>query len=302
MHPRNLHKDCYPMEALCRTYPALKPFLIKAKSGKLSIDFSHAPAVKTLNAALLKHYYQVDFWQLPDGYLCPPVPGRADYIHGIADLLKAKSIDPSISPVKGLDIGVGANAIYPIIGVSTYGWQFVGSDVDEGAIKNATEIALNNTLLKDHFSVRRQKQKSSIFNGIVGCEEEFTFSMCNPPFHKSAKDAMHGTQRKTANLSRNKAKRRDNKPTLAPIQANLNFSGQANELWCEGGELAFIQRMINESTQFKQNINWFTCLVSKGTHLRPIETSVRFAKASDFHIVEMGQGSKISRFVAWTFT
>ncbi|BFT29579.1 23S rRNA (adenine(1618)-N(6))-methyltransferase RlmF [Alteromonas sp. D210916BOD_24] len=302
MHPRNLHKNGYPMEALCETYPALKPFLNKAKSGKLSIDFSHAPAVKTLNAALLKHYYQVDFWQLPDGYLCPPVPGRADYIHGIADLLKSTSIDPSNSPVKGLDIGVGANAIYPIIGVNSYGWQFVGSDVDAGAIKNATEIALGNTHLKDHFSVRRQSQSTCIFKGIIRSDDVFTFSMCNPPFHKSAKDAVLGTQRKTANLGRNKAKRAGYKPTLAPTKANLNFSGQANELWCEGGELAFIQRMISESTQFKNNVNWFTCLVSKSAHLRPIETSVRYVNASDFQIVEMGQGSKLSRFVAWTFT
>ena len=87
MHPRNLHKNGYPMDALCQSYPALKPFLVRAKSGKTSIDFTNANAVKALNAALLFHYYKLEYWDMPEGYLCPPVPGRADYIHGIADLL-----------------------------------------------------------------------------------------------------------------------------------------------------------------------------------------------------------------------
>ena len=86
MHPKNLHKNGYPMDALCQSYPALEPFLVSTKNGSVSINFADPQAVKMLNAALLHHYYRLDYWSIPDGYLCPPVPGRADYIHGIADL------------------------------------------------------------------------------------------------------------------------------------------------------------------------------------------------------------------------
>ncbi|MDY6977311.1 MAG: 23S rRNA (adenine(1618)-N(6))-methyltransferase RlmF [Pseudomonadota bacterium] len=324
MHPKNLHKNGYPMDALCQSYPALKPFLVKAKSGNISIDFTNSQAVKVLNAALLRHYYRLDYWDIPEGYLCPPVPGRADYIHGIADLLK--STESSVQNrqgqnVRGLDIGVGANAIYPIIGVTSYDWLFVGSDVDETAVKSAKTIAAKNSVLTDKLQVRKQTNSAHIFNGVIKENERFTFTMCNPPFHKSAQDALSGTRRKTSNLTRNKQKRgggkfsdnRDQGLGYRPSNlqgkhasyqkqgANLNFAGQANELWCEGGELAFIQRMVQESVSVKNNVEWFTCLVSKSAHLKPIKTSINYYGATQCKVVDMGQGSKLSRFIAWTF-
>lgn len=302
MHPRNIHKDGYPIELLCRSYPLLKSFVINAKSGKKSIDFSNPQAVVALNSALLKHYYNVDFWQLPKDYLCPPVPGRADYIHGIADLLSSSTFENNQQEkVKGLDIGVGANAIYPIIGTSVYKWQFVGSDIDDGALQNARDIAKNNTELASHFSLRKQSDVKAIFSGVIKPDDFFTFTMCNPPFHKSAKEALAGTQRKTGNLAKNKQKRGSKPARLPKDSANLNFAGTSNELWCEGGELAFIQKMIKESTLFKNNVGWFTCLVSKSAHLKPLETSIRYYNATKFKVVEMGQGNKISRFIAWSF-
>ena len=324
MHPKNLHKNGYPMDALCQTYPALKPYLVRAKSGNTSIDFTNSQAVKVLNAALLRHYYRLEYWDIPEGYLCPPVPGRADYIHGIADLLKTTS---SIGKngrgqgIRGLDIGVGANAIYPIIGVTSYDWSFVGSDVDDVAVKSAKTIAAKNSMLVNKFQVRKQTNSAHIFNGVIKENERFTFTMCNPPFHKSAQEALSGTRRKTSNLIRNKQKRSGGRCSNTPVQrfgqhpsalepekasqlgqkANLNFAGQANELWCEGGELAFIQRMVKESVTVKENVAWFTCLVSKSAHLKPIKTSISYYGATQCKVVDMGQGSKLSRFIAWSF-
>jgi 23S rRNA (adenine1618-N6)-methyltransferase len=50
-----------------------------------TIDFSDPEAVKSLNQALLISYYDIQMGY--SHYLCPPIPGRADYIHYIADLL-----------------------------------------------------------------------------------------------------------------------------------------------------------------------------------------------------------------------
>lgn len=290
------------MGKLRQTYPALADYLIKAKSGNLSIDFSNPRAVKALNAALLAHYYHIAHWDIPQGYLCPPVPGRADYIHGIADLLASENQGqiPRGADVKGLDIGVGANAIYPIIGSQSYGWAFVGSDIDTTSVNACKQLIKQNPVLKTSFSTRHQTDKRCIFNGVVKSDDHFAFSMCNPPFHKSADDALRGSTLKTANLSRHKQKY-GSKVSKRVAATNLNFAGRSNELWCEGGELAFIQQMIKESVQVKDNITWFTCLVSKSAHLKPIATSVNYYGATQFKQIDMGQGQKQSRFVAWTF-
>ena len=324
MHVRNVHKDGYPMAALCQAHPALSGYVINAKSGKKSIDFANQDAVKTLNAALLIHYYGLKTWDIPNGYLCPPVPGRADYIHGIADILASsnKGVIPQGNSVRGLDVGIGANAIYPIIGSQSYGWQFVGSDIDAVSVKSAKSIANKNPKLTPLLSVRKQSNKAKIFEGIIQPNEHFTFTMCNPPFHKSAEAAALGSERKAIGLKGNKHKRSGKKPradinahanastyakTFAkakPDTSNikLNFAGTGNELWCEGGELAFIQRMIIESVAYKNQVDWFTCLVSKSEHLKPIETSINYYGAKKFLKVDMGQGHKQSRFVAWRFS
>ena len=303
MHPRNVHKNGYPMDKLFQAHPPLRAYSVKAKSGKQSIDFSDPAAVKTLNAALLIHYYGLNVWDIPDGYLCPPVPGRADYIHGIADVLAQHHGGniPMGKKVKGLDIGTGANAIYPIIGSQQYGWRFVGTDIDEVSVKSAKALAANNPSLAPLFSVRLQSDKDKIFEGVLRPNEHFAFSMCNPPFHKSAKDAARGSLRKTKGLQKNKRKRNTTSSEHHHRTPILNFAGTSNELWCEGGELAFIQKMIGESVNVKHQIDWFTCLVSKSEHLKAIEKSAEYHQATQFIKVNMAQGNKLSRFVAWTF-
>ncbi|MBU3002989.1 23S rRNA (adenine(1618)-N(6))-methyltransferase RlmF [Paraglaciecola arctica] len=301
-HSRNLHKENYPLAQMVQSYPALRPYLITKPDGGLSIDFADASAVKTLNAALLAHYYQVEFWDIPKGYLCPPVPGRADYVHYLADLLALDNnvVIPNGKTTKGLDIGTGANLIYPIIASRSYGWQMVGTDIDPVSIKSANTIIAANKVLTDHVKVRRQKQPQSIFAGVVKANEHFAFCMCNPPFHQSAEQANAGSQRKVKNLAKNKFKRGVN-PDRNPTKTNLNFAGQANELWCEGVELRFIQRMIAESQEFAQQITWFSSLVSKKDNLPLIYKSLREQGVRDLKTVDMAQGQKISRFVAWRF-
>jgi len=48
--------------------------------------------VKVLNTALLFKYYNIQSWNFPDDNLCPPISGRVDYIHHLADLLKTSNI------------------------------------------------------------------------------------------------------------------------------------------------------------------------------------------------------------------
>lgn len=304
MHIRNLHKEGYDFEALVRTQPSLEKFVKSNPNGRKTIDFANAHGVKTLNAALLKHYYGISFWDIPNGYLCPPVPGRADYIHALADLLAQTYPNYKKSKIKALDIGTGANLIYPIVGSQLYAWQFVGTDTDKVAVESAKVIQSSNVCLQSTVSIRHQNNLNNIFEGVVEASDHFAFCMCNPPFHKSSQAALQGSNQKNENLNRNRSKRGsmlNQKPPNPLNKGSLNFAGQNNELWCEGGELGFIQKMIAESIAYQSQIFWFTSLVSKKDSLKAIYASLKKANVTEHKTINMGQGSKISRFVAWRF-
>nr|WP_294938348.1 23S rRNA (adenine(1618)-N(6))-methyltransferase RlmF [uncultured Flavobacterium sp.] len=292
LHPRNKHNSNYDFKALIETSPELESFVGPNKFGNESIDFANPDAVRALNKALLKHFYNINYWELPKTNLCPPIPGRADYLHYIADVLAENNngIIPTGNSVRILDIGVGANCIYPIIGHQEYGWEFVGTEVDKPAKATAETIIKNNPDLKNAISIRLQGSKRQIFKGIIQPEERFDFTICNPPFHNSKEEATKGTQRKLKNLG----KTIEGKPVL-------NFSGQNNELWYEGGELAFITNMIYESVHFKTQCQWFSSLVSKKETLKPLYTILKKVKAVDVKSIEMEQGNKSSRILVWRF-
>lgn len=291
LHHRNKHRSRYDFEQLIIVCPDLKPFVSINKFNIETIDFTNPLAVKTLNQALLKQFYNIDFWDIPQNYLCPPIPGRVDYIHNIADILALSNgnVIPIGKHVKVLDIGVGANCIYPLLGYQEYGWSFIGSDVDPFSIKIASQIVQANSLSKS-IELRHQKHSNHIFNGIIKPNEIIDVTMCNPPFHSSAAEAKEGTERKWKNLGQEKH-----------IKSNLNFGGQSNELWCKGGERTFILKMIEESILFSQNCLWFTTLVSKSESLSSIYNALKKVNATDIKTISMSQGSKTSRLVAWTF-
>ena len=289
LHPRNRHTGHYDFERLTQASPNLKPFVTLSPRGESTIDFSDPEAVKALNRALLQSFYGISAWDIPTGYLCPPIPGRSDYLHHIADLLAGANRDmvPRGESVRVLDVGTGSSVIYPLIGRCEYGWSFVGTDIDPIAIASAEKIVKANSALSGAVELRRQKERASILRGVISDSEIFDLTICNPPFHASLEEARQGTQRKWDNLGIQTSK--------------LNFGGQHSELWCPGGEASFVRRMIEESVDYAENVFCFSALVSKQTHLPAIEAALQRVGAEDCVIVEMAQGQKKSRVVAWTF-
>ncbi len=304
LHNRNRHKGSYDFIALCKTLPELKKFLIKNPKGDWSISFSDPIAVKLLNKALLAHHYGVMFWDIPQGYLCPPIPGRADYIHRVADLLMSDNRAINHNNIKALDIGVGANCIYPIIGVTEYSWNYVASDIDPISVKQANNIAQSNDSLRGRIECRLQNNTKSIFTGIILPGEKYDVTTCNPPFHASLAEAEQGTQRKLKNLQANRRKRGGGTQSLDAkniSKPTLNFGGQKAELWCPGGEAAFIKDMAFDSQNYGQQVLWFTTLISKSDNVRWMKKQLQKVGVETVKVVDMQQGQKISRFIAWTF-
>jgi 23S rRNA (adenine1618-N6)-methyltransferase len=275
MHQRNIHRYGYDFVKLAKTHPALESHLITLETGAHSIDFSKAASILEFNTALLKQHYNIRYWKLPPNTLYPPIPGRADYLHHIADLVGKKA-------KKGLDIGCGASAIYPILGNAIYNYEMVGTDVDETSYNHAVD----NTAKNDAITIRHQADRSNILKDMILEGEYYDFTMCNPPFYASKEEADKANLKKQRNLG--------------TVENGRNFSGASHELYCNGGEALFIKRMIKESVQFKDQVGWFTSLVSKSQHLKPLEKQLTKAGAV-YHIVPMESGNKKSRFIAWKF-
>lgn len=287
LHPRNQHVNGYDFVGLVAQTPELEAFTTPNPLGQTTIDFQDAQAVRMLNRALLKTYYDIEFWDIPSGYLCPPIPGRVDYIHHLADLLGRDNKDniPHGRSIKALDIGTGASLVYPLVGQSEYGWHFTGVDIDPAAIKSAQKICELNKL---KITLRHQKERENIFEGVIAARDRFHVTLCNPPFHASMEKATKGTQRKWHSLGKGQSKR-------------LNFGGQNAELWCPGGEIRFIATMVEQSMEFADQCLWFTSLVSKKDNLQPLSRILRKAKVAETRVVDMAQGQKTSRFIAWTY-
>ena len=292
LHPRNQHRLGYDFDSLIQILPELKNFVGINEHQIQTLDFSNPDAVKALNKALLLAYYDIQFWDIPSTFLCPPIPGRVDYIHYLADLLAQSNngVIPKGESVQGLDIGVGANCIYPILGNAVYGWSFVGTDIDEKAIQNCKKIIEKNPKLIDAISLQLQTEPRFIFKNIMESEDKFAFTICNPPFHNSKEEATKVALRKVNNLSTNK--------TTTPT---LNFGGQNAELWCPGGELGFITQMIYESAKYPMHCLWYTTLVSKQAHLNSLYKTLNKVNAANISTIDMAQGQKTSRILAWTF-
>ena len=295
LHFRNKHQNSYDFAQLTKSCPELAAHVfINPYNNTKTIDFANPIAVKMLNKALLMHFYGLSYWDIPPNYLCPPIPSRADYLHNMADLLaeNRNSNIPTGLNIKVLDIGVGANCVYPIIGHKEYGWSFVGSDIDKNAIASANKIVVENQLEKA-IECRLQTSPSAIFSGIIQPNETFDLVICNPPFHASMADFHAASNRKWQNLGKQKAN------VAKPVQ---NFGGIRSELCCEGGESAFVRKMIQQSADIPTKCKWFSSLVSKSSNLPDIYNTLKKVKVADARTIEMAQGQKTSRIVAWCFS
>lgn len=292
LHPRNKNREPYHLEAMKITIPELSNHITVNKFGAESVDFANPLAVKVLNQSLLSHYYNIKNWEFPEDNLVHPVPGRADYLHYIADLLEQSNFGalPAGIKITGLDIGTGATCIYPLLGVAEYDWKFLASDTQETSLDSAQKIIEANSL-SEKITLILQPNPAKMFSGILTENTFVDFTMCNPPFHSSTEEAEKSSRRKVKNLT--------GKKVMKPL---LNFAGVENELTYEGGEHNFIHNMINDSRNFATNVFWFTTLVSKKSNLKGIYKALNDLEVNQIKTIPMGTANKTSRIIAWSFS
>jgi 23S rRNA (adenine1618-N6)-methyltransferase len=282
LHPRNKHKNGYNFDVLTKHNKNIASLITKNDYGIVTIDFSDPKAVKELNVTLLEVHYGIQKWNFPDENLCPPIPGRVDYIHYVSDLLAESSITDKITI---LDIGTGATCIYPLLGAKEYDWNFVATDIDLDSLHIAQDIITDNNF-DAKIILRQQFDEANILKGIIEKGDSFSAVICNPPFYKSETEAKGANARKSRNLGTN---------------AVRNFAGNNNELWYPGGEKAFLHNYLYQSSLYKDTSVWFTSLVSKKETIKSLQKSGEKLKVKEMKVIPMHQGNKVTRIVAWRF-
>eukprot|EP00918_Siedleckia_nematoides_P033903 GHVU01073720.1.p1 GENE.GHVU01073720.1~~GHVU01073720.1.p1 ORF type:complete len:208 (+),score=36.37 GHVU01073720.1:950-1573(+) len=90
-------------------------------------------------------------------------------------------------PVRVIDVGVGANCVYSLLGAREYGMSFVGTDVSQQAVDIARGIVERNGL-NNQITFRMQTDPDNIFEGVFDADERFDLCVCNPPFYERAEE------------------------------------------------------------------------------------------------------------------
>ncbi|KAI0466026.1 hypothetical protein F4859DRAFT_340840 [Xylaria cf. heliscus] len=251
------------------------------------LDFTSPAAVMQLTKTLLKEDFGLQI-NLPSDRLCPPVPNRHNYILWLKDLLDstAASYSEQYEPerkVTGLDIGTGASLIYPLLGCAQRSaWCFIATDIDAESLSSARANAHLN-----HLESRIRVVDRVPSGPIIPLNElnmnSIDFVMVNPPFYVSDKELL--------DLAAQKSQPPHSACTGAPV-----------EMVCEGGEVRFIQRMIDESLVLRGRVQWYTAMLGKQSSLEVLIEILKKHKINNFAVTTFIQGSKTRRWgLAWSF-
>ncbi|KAI1765418.1 hypothetical protein GGR53DRAFT_265172 [Hypoxylon sp. FL1150] len=253
------------------------------------LDFSDPASVMQLTKTLLK----VDFGlrvDLPADRLCPPVPNRHNYILWLKDLVDSsapsylEAYDPA-RRVTGLDMGTGASLIYPLLGCAQRpAWSFVATDVDPKSLSYARRNASLNGLEP---RIRVVHRHDVVADPLVPLDElglkNIDFAMVNPPFYTS--------EAELADLAAQKSRPPNSACTGAPV-----------EMVCEGGEVGFVRRLVDESLVLRERVQWYTAMLGKQSSLDVLISGLRDCGVTNYAVTAFVQGNKTRRWaLGWSF-
>jgi 23S rRNA (adenine1618-N6)-methyltransferase len=282
---------------------------------KHKTDFFNDPeCVMQLTKSLLKLDFGLKL-ELPDDRLCPPVGSisfldasydltrlqvlnRHNYLLWLKELLDSTSYEKQDRKIVGLDIGTGASCIYPLMGCTERDWDFIATgnpfttpltraplikaDIDpkslEYAYKNVTLNELGNRI-----KVVGRKPTDALIPLNDLNINNISFTMSNPPFYKSEEELLESARKKSR----------------PPFTA---CTGAKVEMVTDGGEIAFVDRMLKESLALQERVQWYTSMFGFLTSLIEFVDKLREHKIDNYAITEFVQGSKTRRWaVAWSF-
>ncbi|KAG5247909.1 methyltransferase protein [Salix suchowensis] len=318
IHPKNKYSDNPPdFSLLASLYPSLKPFVLYYRDGRPRIDWTDFNSTRELTRVLLLHDHGLNWW-IPDGQLCPTVPNRSNYIHWVEDLLSSDIIPKNSNNgdiVRGFDIGTGANCIYPLLGASLLGWNFVGSDVTDVALEWAEKNVKGNQQISELIEIRKVTDcqgaisiEDSNCGESVNCEnkmdgnvtvveevELLPSSSFDPPLDMNKKYSgpplLLGVVRDGEKFDF----------CMSGLNPKTSCGGTPEEMVCPGGEKAFITRIIEDSVVLKESFRWFTSMVGRKVNLKFLTSKLREVGVTIVKTTEFVQGQTCRWGLAWSF-
>ncbi|KAL2811660.1 hypothetical protein BJX63DRAFT_433170 [Aspergillus granulosus] len=282
---RDLYKDGVDFTSLALQSPDFAKYL----KPNNQLDFTDPNALRQLTVSLLQRDFDLRV-NIPGNRLCPPVPNRLNYILWLQDLLDttADSYRNDYDPdrvVTGLDIGTGCCSIYPLLGTTMRStWNFIASgDIDDENVRTATRTVRENGL-DSRIHVVKTNPSDSLFSldRIPGIER-LDFTMCNPPFYSSQEEMVTSAEGKER----------------PPFSA---CTGAEIEMVTPGGEISFVSRMIDESLQLREKIQWYTSMFGKLSSVSMLVERLIELKNNNYAVTEFVQGNKTRRWaIAWSW-
>ncbi|KAF3028884.1 hypothetical protein E8E15_008150 [Penicillium rubens] len=251
------------------------------------LDFTDPAAVRQLTTTLLQQDFHLKV-DIPEDRLCPPVPNRLNYILWLQDLLDstAEGLHEGYDrdrEVVGLDIGTGCIGIYPLLGCATRPrWNFIATDIDSNNIRTSQHnVALNN--LESRIRIVHSDPNGPLIPlEKLGCQK-LDFTMCNPPFYTSPNELKQSAEQKER-------------------EPYSTCTGAEVEMVTSGGEVAFVKRMIDESLQLRDRVQWYTSMLGKLSSINALVEMLIKHGVTNFAVTEFEQGSKTKRWaVAWSW-
>ncbi|KIY52254.1 S-adenosyl-L-methionine dependent methyltransferase, partial [Fistulina hepatica ATCC 64428] len=303
MHPRNPYASPLDFSQLAESYPALKPCLIPTSHGDFTISYRDARSQMLLTQALLNRDFGLSVRLLEDR-LCPPIPNRLNYVLWIQDIVEASSLSDQVSQrgreIRGIDIGTGACAIYPLLACSLeQSWKFCATEIDQHSLDNAKAVVADNGLVS-RIEILQAKEDGPLLLPLKLYNFDFDFSMCNPPFYSSREEMATS------------ARVKESRPNAACFFFRSAFTSETDvamqvctgaevEMITPGGEAVFVNRMIEESRALRTRCQWYTSMLGKMASLFAVCEALRAHSIDNYAITEFVQGQTRRWAVAWSF-
>lgn len=288
MHPKNIYRYETPnFRQLVDIFPELKQYTIKANDGHAGLDFRNWDACRELVKVQFTHDFGI-IWTIPRPHLIPPLANRLNYLCFIHDLICLWSPDPKNRPsyeYNILDIGCGANLVYPLLGTSYFGWSFVGCDIQMDALLIAARNRDSNPSVSPRIILKKvarqpsQGDGQSATSGILGsCLQDgdmFDACVCNPPFFSNEND-----------MGQN---------------PSTDYGGTHTEMVYQGGEECFVSEMVRDSEKHRASVAWFSTMVGKKKTLKNVKKLLYSLDDTVIRTNELVQGTTHRWVIAWSF-
>ncbi|EHK98395.1 putative methyltransferase-like protein C27D7.08c [Glarea lozoyensis 74030] len=161
-------------------------------------------------------------------------------------------------------------------------WRFAGTDVDEKSLQFARENVKLNGMERRIKLLKTERSGPMIPLDGLGFEN-IDFTICNPPFYISTPQMIQSASQKLRQ----------------PFTA---CTGSESEMVTEGGEIAFVSRMITESLVLRDRVQWYTSMLGIFSSVSILIQKLKANGIENYAVTEFVQGKKTRRWgLAWSF-